>query len=105
MNDQEEYTVIISDQARRMLVSHIRFMAQVDREAAVSKKEEIMNALYSLRQFPQRFPFFNEAYITPNKYRKMFIKKWYIILYQIKEQTVYVDYILDCRKNYTWLMD
>lgn len=47
--------------------------------------------------------FFNEEYIPPNKYRKMFIKKWYLILYQIQEDVVYVDYILDYRKDYQWL--
>ena len=51
-----------------MLVSHIRFMAQVNKEAAKAKKNEIMNAMRSLKQMPQRFPFFNEPYITPNKY-------------------------------------
>jgi len=34
----------------------------------------------------------------------MFVEKWYLILYQIKEQTVYVDYIVDCRQNYSWLV-
>lgn len=36
--------------------------------------------------------------------RKMFIEKWYLILYQIQDDTVYVDYILDCRKDYSWLI-
>lgn len=65
----------------------------------------MMDALRSLSQLPQRFPFFNEPYITPNKYHKMFIQKWYIVLYQIKDDTAYVDYIIDCHKNYTWLMN
>ena len=46
---------------------------------------------------PQRFPFFDEMYITPNKYHKMFVEKWYLILYQIQDDTVYVEYILDWR--------
>ena len=52
---------------------------------------------------PKRYSFFNEEYIPTNKYRKMFIKKWYLILYQIQEDVVYVDYILDYRKDYQWL--
>ena len=43
-------------------------------------------------------------YITPNKYHKMFIEKWYPVLYQIQDDTVYVEYILDCRKDYSWLI-
>lgn len=105
MNTDQQYKVIISDRARRMLASHIRFMAQVNKETAKAKKNEIMSAMRCLNQIPQRFPFFNESYITPNKYRKMFIQKWYIVLYQIKDDTVYVDYIIDCRKDYAWLMN
>lgn len=105
MNTDQQYKVIISDRARRMLASHIRFMAQVNKETAKAMKNEIMSAMRSLNQISQRFPFFNESYITPNKYRKMFIQKWYIVLYQIKDDTVYVDYIIDCRKDYAWLMN
>ena len=96
--------VIVSDRAKRMLWAHIRFLAQVNKESAAAKKNEIMAALRSLRQMPQRFPFFEEPYITPNKYHRMFIEKWYLVLYQIQDDTVYVEYILDCRRNYSWLV-
>ncbi len=104
MAGNKKYKVIVSDKAKRMLGTHIRFMAQANKEAAAAKKKEIMSALCSLSQMPQRFPFFEEMYITPNKYHKMFIEKWYLVLYQIQDDTVYVDYILDCRKDYGWLI-
>ena len=104
MAEGKKYKVIVSDRAKRMLGTHIRFMAHVNKEAAEAKKKEIMAALRSLRQMPQRFPFFEELYITPNKYHKMFIEKWYLVLYQIQDDTVYIDYILDCRKDYSWLV-
>ena len=104
MADSKRYKVIVSDRAKRMLGTHIRFMAQVNKQAAVEKKKEIMTALRSLSQMPQRFPFFEELYITPNKYHKMYIEKWYLVLYQIQDDTVYVEYILDCRKDYSWLV-
>lgn len=104
MADSKRYKVIVSDRAKRMLGTHIRFMAQVNKQAAAVKKKEIMTAMRSLSQIPQRFPFFEELYITPNKYHKMFIEKWYLVLYQIQDDTVYVDYILDCRKDYGWLI-
>ena len=104
MVSSSKYKVIVSDRAKRMLGTHIRFMAQVDKKAAEAKKEGIMAALRSLSQMPQRFPFFEESYITPNKYHKMFIEKWYLVLYQIQDNTIYVEYILDCRKDYNWLI-
>lgn len=100
----KRYNVIVSDRAKRMLGTHIRFMAQVNKEAAVAKKKELLAAMRSLDHMPQRFPFFEETYIPPNKYHKMFVEKWYLVLYQIKDDTVYVDYILDCRKDYSWLI-
>ena len=104
MVSNSKYKVIVSDRAKRMLGTHIRFMAQVNKQAAAAKKKESMAAMRSLCQMPQRFPFFAELYITPNKYHKMFVEKWYLILYQIQDDTVYVEYILDCRKDYGWLI-
>lgn len=103
MSDKK-YKVIVSDRAKRMLGTHIRFMAQVNKDAAKAKKKELMEAMRSLERMPQRFPFFEEAYIPTNKYHKMFVTKWYLVLYQIQDDTVYVDYILDCRKDYSWLI-
>ncbi len=101
---ENTYTVIISDRAKRMLGTEIHFLAQVSKSAAIAKKEELISAIRSLEQMPQRFPFFTEAFIPPNKYHKMFIPKWYLVLYQIQDETVYVDYIIDCRKDYRWLL-
>lgn len=104
MADNKTYKVIVSDRAKQMLGIHIRFMAQVNKDATRDKKKEIVTALRSLLKMPQRFPFFEEMYISPNKYHKMFVEKWYLILYQIQDDTVYVDYILDCRRDYSWLV-
>ena len=104
MEDNIKYKVIISDRAKRMLGNHIRFMAQVNKDAAKEKKKEIMKALRLLAHMPYRFPFFEEMYVPPNKYHKMLVEKWYLVLYQIKDDTVYVDYILDCRKDYHWII-
>ena len=99
-----KYEVIISDEAKRMLGKHIRFVAQVDKKAAIKKTDDIIKAIRSLEYMPQRFPFMNEPYIPPNKYQKMFVSKYYLLIYQIKDSIVYVEYILDCRQDYSWLL-
>lgn len=104
MEENKKYKVIVSDRAKRMLEKHIRFIAQVNEQSAAVKKKEIISAMRSLSQMPQRFPFFEELYITPNKYHKMSIEKRYLVLYQIQDDTVYIDYILDCRQDYSWLI-
>lgn len=104
MAGNRKYQVIVSDRAKRMLGAHIRFMAQVNKDAAIAQKKILMAAMRSLSQMPQRFPFFEAVYIPPNKYHKMFVAKWYLILYQIQDDTVYIDYIFDCRQDYSWLI-
>lgn len=101
---EKTYRVIVSDRAKQMLGTHIRFLAQASKEAAIGKKKALIAAMRSLEHMPQRFPFFEEAYIPPNKYHRMFVERWYLVLYQIRDETVYVDYILDCRKDYSWLI-
>ena len=104
MTKDRKYKVVVSDRAKRMLGTHIRFMAQVSKEAAAEKKKQLMTAMGSLSRKPQRFPFFEEPYIPQNKYHKMFVEKWYLILYQVQDDIVYVEYILDCRREYGWLV-
>ena len=103
MSDKK-YKVVVSDRAKRMLGTHISFMAQVNKDAAKIKKKELVEAMHSLERMPQRFPFFEETYITANKYHMMFVARRYLVIYQIKDDTVYVDYILDCRRDYSWLI-
>jgi hypothetical protein len=64
----------------------------------------LIRAFHPLETMPERFPFFDEEYIPKNQYHKMFVEKWYLVLYQIKGQTVYIDYIIDCRQDYRWLL-
>jgi len=35
----------------------------------------------------------------------MLIEKQYILIYQIKDDTVYIDYVVDCRQDYGWLIE
>lgn len=104
MTKDQPYTVIVSDRAKRMLASHIRFLANVSKDAAVEKKTQLVREIRSLSKLPHRFPFFEAEFMPANKYHKMFIANWYLILYQIQDDTAYVDYILDCRKDYGWLL-
>ena len=98
------YKVIVSDRARQMLAGHIRFLAKKSPVAAHSIKTELLNAIRSLSSMPERFPFLDRDYIPFNKYHKMVVAIRYLLLYQIKDSTVYVDFIVDCREDYGWLL-
>jgi plasmid stabilization system protein ParE len=99
-----KYKIIISERAKETLGMHIRFLAQVNKPAAVKLKSRLVEEMRSLQDMPQRYPFFNENYIPANKYHKLYVENWYLVLYQIKDDTVYVDWIVDCRQDYQWLL-
>ena len=94
----DQYKVFVSEQAIRMLKLNIAFIAEVNVEASSKLKKAIMDGIRSLEYMPKRYPFFNEEYMLPNKYRKMVINKYYFVLYQIQDDVVNVDYILDNMK-------
>ena len=98
------YTVIVSNRARQMLGQHLRFLAQVNRAAAVELKKRFMQELCPLENFPQRYPFFDAEFIPPNRYHKLYIANCFIVLHQIKDDVVYVEWIVDCRQDYRWLL-
>ncbi len=104
MKKAPTYNVVVSERARRMLGAHVRFLAHASPDAARRAKTAITEAIHSLAVMPGRYPFFDAEHIPPNKYHRMYVKKWYLILYQVKDDTVLVDYIVDCRQDYDWLI-
>lgn len=104
MEMNKTYSVIVSKRATQMLVSHAAFLAKVSPEAAnrlVASFEETANSLATM---PERCSWLIADYIPPNKYRKILFEKRYLLLFQIIDHTVYVDYVVDCRQDYSWLL-
>lgn len=99
-----KYRVIVSAKAEKQLTEHILFIANVSLPAALAEKKRIVSALKSLEDFAPIHPFLDEEYLPKNKYHKLVVDKRYIILYQIKDSTVFADYILDTRQDYTWMI-
>jgi plasmid maintenance system killer protein len=103
-NKNKLYKVIVSDRASDMLMQDVRFMAQVSLQEADKLRVKIIEAAKSLENFPERNSWLLDAVLPAKKYRKMIINKQYLIIYQIKADTVYVEYVLDCRQDYQWLL-
>jgi len=100
----QTYQVIVSDAAFSMLEAHMGFLAKVSKNAAVKAKDEILRDLKSLSKSPQRFPVYESPFLIKNVYRTMLSAKRYLIFYEIESTVVYIDYIVDCRQNYEWLI-
>ena len=83
MEQQNKHRMIVSERATQMLVSHAAFLAQVSPEAAEQLTGE---------------------YIPRNAYRFIPFEKRYMIIFQIVDDIVYADYVVDCRQDYNWLI-
>lgn len=103
-SENKRYTVVISDEAMQMLISHVRFLAQVNEHAAMRLIEAFQVNAKSLEQFPERNQWLVDPLIPSGKYRKLLLEKRYLLVYQIKEKNVYVDAVVDTRQNYGWLL-
>ena len=104
MAETSKYSIIVSERATQMLLSHITFLSQVSLTAARKLVQDFDTQIQSLEFMPMRRPFFNADYIPQNTYHFILIGKRYMILFQIKDCTVFVDYVLDCRQDYSWLI-
>ena len=104
MKQENRYHVIVSERATQMLVGHAAFLAQVSPDAAERLAEEFEKTANSLEILPHRCPWLKGEYIPKSAYRFITFEKWYIIIFQVVDHNVYVDYVVDCRQDYSWLI-
>lgn len=104
MEQQNKYRVIVSKQATQMLISHVAFLAQVSPEAAERLTVEFEKTANSLEMIPQRCSWLTGEYIPRNAYRFILFEKRYMLIFQVRDDIVYVDYVVDCRQDYGWLI-
>ena len=96
--------VIISEATAQMLVAHSRFLAQVSESAALQLIDEFNEKVKWLEEFPERNPWLCDPSISAGIYLKLLLEKRYLIIYQVKGSTVFVDAIVDGRQDYGWLL-
>ena len=100
----QRFEVIISERAGEMLVRHVRFLAQVSPQAGDRFRQDIVTSIESLHYFPERGSWLSDPLLPANKYRKLQVSKRYLVVYQIKDSTVFIEYVIDCRQDYSWLL-
>ena len=101
---EKRYKVIVTDRAAQMLISHAQFLARASEAAAGKLIAEFEEKAESLESLPERNPWISDPLLPERKYRKLLLAGRYLMIYQIKDNTVYVDAVVDCRQNYTWLL-
>lgn len=104
MDQNKLYKVKISEEAQRGLGNIVSYVALNSIQAARVLKKDLVAEISSLKLFPERTPFLEGEFIPFNKYHKLVVRKNYLVIYQIKDDTVWVDYVIDCRQDYQWLI-
>ena len=104
MDQNKLYKVKISEEAQRGLGNIVSYVALNSIQAARVLKKDLVAEISSLKLFPERTPFLEGVFIPFNKYHKLVVRKNYLVIYQIKDDTVWVDYVIDCRQDYQWLI-
>ena len=93
------YDIVVDFFAEAQLDSHVRFASTVNMTFARSITNSFENALQNLSTNPDRHPLWLTDFPIPRAYRKILIRKRYLILFYIEENNIFIDYILDCRMN------
>lgn len=101
----KRYQVIVSPPAARMMVFHADFLAGASIEAAEKLLAEFQKTADSLSELPERGRRLAEEYIPFHKYRCFVFHKWYLLICQVIDNTVYVDYVIDGRQDHQRLFD
>lgn len=98
-----KYRVTVSGEARRMLMEHVFFQACVNPQAAKTLQTKLMEAIRSLEMMPERCPYLDpENRRSPH--RKLLVSRRYLIIYTVQDDTVYIEYVIDGRQDYGWLI-
>ncbi|MDR1193052.1 MAG: type II toxin-antitoxin system RelE/ParE family toxin [Peptococcaceae bacterium] len=97
MSEGSKYQVVVSSQARDMLFEHAKFLARVSAKAAEELFDHFEENITSLEGLPERCAYYNNPYIRHGKYRKLALGKYLLILFQVTDNTVYIELIIDAR--------
>ena len=97
-NTDKVYSVIVDPAVNDRMYDHFEFLARVSETAAERLLNELVSDMRSFECMPFRNPLFNRPYLRSGKYRYMVSCKRYFIVYQVVDDTVFVDDIQDSRQ-------
>lgn len=101
---EHKFQVIVSKRAAQQLVQQAAFVARLEDRLSHRLVADFRAAANSLQNFPYRNPVLRSDVFSTGKYRKMVFGKWYLLIYQIKGERVFVEYVVDGRQDYQWLI-
>lgn len=104
MVQSKQFKIEVSERAKRNFGKIISYIAIENSSYARKVKAELTASIKSLCKFPERFPFLEGEFIPYNKYHKLVVKGNFIVLYIVQDDIVRVEYVVDCKQDYQWLI-
>jgi len=98
-HDEPKFNVVIDPAANDRMYEHIEFVARVSERAATRLLDDLIKDMRSLESMPYRNPVYNRPYLPGGKYRYLVSNERYLIVYQIENNTVFIDDIQDSRQS------
>jgi len=99
-NNVNSYNVLITETAWAQLLEHVKYLANVSESAANNLVDEFIMKSETLNSMPQRCPWLVHDMIPIQKYRKLFLEKNYLALFEIRGNIVYITAVVDGRQDY-----
>jgi mRNA-degrading endonuclease RelE of RelBE toxin-antitoxin system len=91
--------VFIAPAVYDRMYEHFLFLARVNENAARRLLAAFMEDIGSLAAMPWAYPVYDRPFLPKGKYRYRLSGKRYRIVYQIVDDTIYVDDVQDCRQD------
>ncbi|MDR1083060.1 MAG: type II toxin-antitoxin system RelE/ParE family toxin [Coriobacteriales bacterium] len=85
--------------AHARMLEHFEFLARVNEAAATKLLDTLTRDIRSLAKMPQRNPLYDKPNISSGEYRWMLSAKRYRIVYEIADDTVFIEDIQDCSES------
>jgi len=95
----KKYKIRVTPAVNDKMTGHFEFLARGSENAAHKLLDELIKDIKLLETNPQINPYLDRPYIEPGKYRYKLSYGRYRIVYQIANDTVFIDDIQDCRQD------
>jgi len=88
-----------------MLFEHARFLAQVSVQAAEKLFDQFEDRVSSLETIPERCAYYDNPFVQTRQDRKLSLGSNLLIIFQVTDNTVYIELIIDGRAEGKPLVD
>lgn len=93
------YLVKVSAGVRGEMLEQTAFIGRASIQAVRRYHREYQKVLRRLEENPFQFPVDLSIDLPDRTYRKALFAKWFKVIFQVKGDRVYVDHVIDCRRD------